>query len=85
MIIVEDYEAIRRAYYLEKKSIRQIAREQHHSRRTIRKALQQVHPHPYYWSIPQPSPIFGALPSLAGFGKWCKSSYYGCVIPVERL
>ena len=33
MIIVEDYEAIRRAYYLEKKSIRQIAREQHHSRK----------------------------------------------------
>ncbi len=47
MIIVEDYEAIRRAYYIEKQSIRQIAREQHHSRRTIRKALQQVHPQPY--------------------------------------
>jgi hypothetical protein len=31
MITVEDYEAIRRAYYLEKKSIRQIAKEQHHS------------------------------------------------------
>ena len=29
MITVEDYETIRRAYYLEKKSIRQIAREQH--------------------------------------------------------
>ncbi len=26
MIIVEDYEAIRRAFYIEKKSIRQIAR-----------------------------------------------------------
>ena len=40
MIIVEDYEAIRRAYYIEKKSIRQIAREQHHSRTTIRKAIE---------------------------------------------
>ena len=39
MITVEDYEAIRRAYYLEKKSIRQIAREQHHSRKTIRRAI----------------------------------------------
>ncbi len=38
MIIVEDYEAIRRAYYIEKLSIRQIAREQHHSRRTIRES-----------------------------------------------
>src|SRR2546428_11140250 len=60
MITVEDYEAIRRAYYLEKKSIRQIAREQHHSRRTIRKAIQHVHPHPYLRTIPKPAPIFGS-------------------------
>jgi hypothetical protein len=60
MIIVDDYEAIRRADYLEKKSIRQIAREQHHSRRTIRKALQQVHPHPYLRTIPKPAPTFGS-------------------------
>src|SRR2546421_7159276 len=60
MIIVEDYEAIRRAYYLEKKSIRQIAREQHHSRSTIRKAIQQVKPHPYLRTIPKPAPIFGS-------------------------
>ncbi len=31
MITVENLEAIRRAYYLEHKSIRQIAHEQHHS------------------------------------------------------
>src|SRR6266487_2559699 len=61
MIIVEDYEAIRRAYYLEKKSIRQIAREQHHSRRTIRKAIQHVHPQPYLRTIPKPAPVFGAF------------------------
>jgi transposase len=61
MIIVEDYEAIRRAYYLEKKSIRQIAREQHHSRRTIRKAIQHVHPQPYQRTIPQPAPVFGSF------------------------
>ena len=61
MIIVEDYEAIRRAYYLEKKSIRQIAREQHHSRRIIRKAIQQVHPQPYLRTIPKPAPVFGSF------------------------
>src|SRR5712692_4198302 len=61
MIIVEDYEAIRRAYYLEKQSIRQIAREQHHSRRTIRKAIQHVHPHPYLRAIPKPAPVFGSF------------------------
>ena len=61
MSIVEDYEAIRRAYYLEKKSIRQIAREQHHSRRTIRKAIQQVHPQPYQLTTPKPAPVFGSF------------------------
>src|SRR3989454_1643182 len=61
MSIVEDYEAIRRAYYIEKQSIRQIAREQHHSRRTIRKAIQQVHPHPYLRTIPKPAPVFGSF------------------------
>src|SRR2546423_6416857 len=60
MIIVEDYEAIRRAYYLEKKSIRQIAREQHHSRSTIRKAIQHVRPQPYLRTRPKPAPIFGS-------------------------
>src|SRR5947199_5450010 len=61
MIIVEDYEAIRRAYYIEKMSIRQIAREQHHSRRTIRKAIQQVHPQPYQLTTPKPAPVFGSF------------------------
>jgi transposase len=61
MIIVEDYEAIRRAYYIEKKSIRQIAREQHHSRRTIRKAIGKVQPQPYQLRHPKPAPIFGSF------------------------
>src|SRR6266567_671588 len=61
MIIVEDYEAIRRAYYLEKKSIRQIAREQHHSRRTIRKAIGKVQPQPYQLRHPKSAPIFGSF------------------------
>ncbi len=39
MITVEEREAIRRAYYLDRKSKRQIAREQGHSRKTIDKAV----------------------------------------------
>jgi len=39
MIIVEEKEEIRRAYYINGKSIRQIHRETGHHRRTIRKAL----------------------------------------------
>jgi hypothetical protein len=61
MIIVDDYEAIRRAYYIEKKSIRLIAREQHHSRRTIRKALEKIQPQPYQLTQPKPAPIFGSF------------------------
>ena len=40
MIIVEKKEEIRRAYYIQSKSIRQIHRETGHHRRTIRKALE---------------------------------------------
>jgi len=39
MLTVEEYEKIRRAHYIEQKSIRQIAREQGHSRKTVKKAL----------------------------------------------
>lgn len=39
MITVELKEIIRKEYFLKRKSIRQLARELHHSRRTIRKAL----------------------------------------------
>lgn len=41
MITLEQQEAIRRAYYLEHKSVRQIAREQRHSRKTVDKAIAQ--------------------------------------------
>jgi IS30 family transposase len=40
MITVEDKEEIRRAHYIQGKSIRQIHRETGHHRRTIRKALE---------------------------------------------
>ena len=61
MIIVEDREAIRTAYYLEHKSIRQTAREQHHSRRTIRNALKDIQPQPYQRARPKPAPVFGSF------------------------
>jgi DNA invertase Pin-like site-specific DNA recombinase len=40
MITVEQKEQIRRAFYLEGKSVRQIQRETGYHRQTIRKALQ---------------------------------------------
>jgi transposase len=61
MLTVEDFEAIRRAYYLEKKSIRQIARELHHSRRVIRRAINAPRPETYQRSIVKPAPVLGAF------------------------
>lgn len=60
MIPVEDREAIRKACYLEHKSIRQIAQEHHHSRRTIRKTLKDIQLPPYQRTIPKPAPVFGS-------------------------
>ena len=39
MITVDQKEIIRREYFLNRKSMREIAQELHHSRRTIRKAI----------------------------------------------
>jgi transposase len=65
MITVEEHEAIRRAYYLEGKSKRQIAREQNHSRKTIDKAIDNRPPQPYRLSKPKPAPVFGAYRARA--------------------
>ena len=59
MITVDEYEAIRRAYYLEKKSMRRIAREQGHSRKTVHKALQQAAPGRYTQKQERAAPVLG--------------------------
>src|SRR6266542_1847728 len=74
MITVEQRETIRRAYYLEHKSVRQIAREQRHSRKTVDKAIAQAqaqdqsypsyqpYPYPTYRRTkPRPAPVFGSF------------------------
>ncbi len=60
MITVEEHESIRRAYYLEGKSKRQIAREQGHSRKTVDKAIENRPVQPYRLTQPKPAPVFGA-------------------------
>src|SRR5712692_1824165 len=65
MITVEEREAIRRAYYLEGKSKRQIAREHSHSRKTVDKAVDNQPPRPYRLSRAKPSPVFGAFRARA--------------------
>jgi transposase len=57
MRTVDDYEAIRRAYFLDGLSIREIARNLHHSRRLIRKAIAQAEPDGYKLTKPRPAPV----------------------------
>jgi len=59
MITVIDRERIRRAYYVEGKSMRQIAAEWHHSYWTVRKALDSAEPQPYTLTKPKPAPVLG--------------------------
>ena len=57
MITVNEKERIRRAYYIEGKSIRQIQRETGHHRETIRKALEDGAVPEYQLKQSRPSPV----------------------------
>ena len=57
MLKVDGIEEIRRAYFIEGKSIRRIAREGHHDRRTVRKALQDSGPPRYRLGQPRARPV----------------------------
>jgi transposase len=59
MISVEQRERIRRAYFVEGKSIRQIARELKCSRPTVRKAIGSPEPAAYTLTISRPAPVLG--------------------------
>jgi len=59
MISVEQREKIRRAYFIEEKSIRRIAREFKCSRPTIRKAIASPEPPSYTLTAARPAPVLG--------------------------
>jgi transposase len=59
MKTVEDYEEIRRAYFVEGLSIRAIQRRLKHDRKTIRKAIVNPVPEPYQLEQAKPSPVLG--------------------------
>ena len=63
MISVEDREQIRRAYFIEQKSLRQIASELHVSRKTIGKALASAEADVYTLKKPRPAPILDPVKS----------------------
>ncbi len=57
MISVADREQIRRAYFIEKQSLREIAKEQHVARKTIRKAIASAEADVYTLKGPRPAPL----------------------------
>ena len=59
MLKVEDRERIRRAYYVEGKSMRQIEREWHHSRHTAQKTLESAEGVGYTLKQPRSAPVLG--------------------------
>jgi transposase len=59
MIKVEEVEKIRRAYFREGMSLREIARTLHHSRRVIRRAIESADPGQYRLVAERPAPVLG--------------------------
>jgi transposase len=59
MKTVEDYEQIRRAFFVEGLSIREIHRRLQVARKTIRKAIVEPTPKPYQLEEPRPAPVLG--------------------------
>ena len=59
MIKVEEREKIRRAYFLENKSIRRIARELRHSRETVKRAIESAKEEPYTLRKLREAPVLG--------------------------
>ena len=66
MLTVEQSEAIRRAYFVDDKSVRAIARELHHGRRAIREVLAGDQPQPrrYRRGKPKPRPVLEPVMAL---------------------
>lgn len=59
MITVEKREQIRRAYFLEDKSVRKIAREMRCSRETVNKAIASAEPLAYTLAVSRTAPVLG--------------------------
>ena len=72
MKTVDDYEKVRKAYYVEGVSIRAISRKLGHSRKVIRKALEQAEPKGYQRKAPRNAPVLA--PYQARIGELLKES-----------
>lgn len=64
MVQVDEKERIRIAHFLQGMSIREIAREMNHSRKTVRNALRDPSPPVYTRKNPSPAPVIGAVKEI---------------------
>ena len=68
MIQVDQKETIRRLYFIKRHSVRHIARELGHSRKTVRKAIVDASVPQYHYSAARASPVAG--PYLEIIKRW---------------
>lgn len=74
MLNVDEKEQIRRAYFIEGKSIRRIARERRHDRRTVRAAIRDASPSRYKLTKPRTRPVLG--PFVTTIDEWLTGDEY---------
>ena len=68
MVQVDEKERIRNAYFIQDRSIREIAKSMRHSRKTVRKALSDPLPPVYTRVAPAPCPVLDSVKGI--IDKW---------------
>lgn len=64
MIQVDEKETVRRFYFIQRHSIREIAQELHHSRKTVKKAITDASVPEYHLTVPRTSPVMDPFKSI---------------------
>ena len=64
MIQVEEKETIRRLHFIQRHSIREISKELHHSRKTVRKAIRDGSVPKYHLDKDRPHPVMGPFEAI---------------------
>jgi len=69
MIQVDEKETIRRLYFIQRQSIREIARELNHSRKTVRKAITDASVPEYHLTVPRISPVMDPFKGVSRYPR----------------
>ena len=64
MIQVDEKETIRRLYFIQRHSIREVSKELHHSRRTVKKAITDASVPEYHLTVPRASPVMDPFKAI---------------------